>query len=148
MASEKLGMVPPQHKHNGLSPHPYPHPRLVYQEVACGPQAPHSRSTAAGDPDPKSATRELTASFLNHHHFFQLHHQPPPTKTAEFCHQWAHSLSSSIPSGGESSEDNDVEDDDDNGQNMVTAAKINHTDANENFSTSNNQKMKLSVLRK
>ncbi|KAL2549922.1 U-box domain-containing protein 62 [Forsythia ovata] len=160
MASEKLGMVPPQQIHNGLSPNP--HPQLVYPEFASGPQAPHRRSAAAGDPGPKSATRELTASFLDHRHFFQHHHQPPlaqpPTHTTEFRHQWANSRCSATPSGGEASEDDDMEDDDDeeeddnddedNSQNIVTVAKINHTDANEKFSTSNNnQKMKqLSAL--
>ncbi|KAL2526817.1 U-box domain-containing protein 62 [Abeliophyllum distichum] len=160
MASEKLGMVPPQQIHNGLSPNP--HPQLVYPEFASGPQAPHRRSAAAGDPGPKSATRELTASFLDHRHFFQHHHQPPlaqpPTHTTEFRHQWANSRCSATPSGGEASEDDDMEDEDeeeeddnddeDNNQNIVTVAKNNHTDANEKFSTSNNnQKMKqLSAL--
>lgn len=170
MASEKLGMVPSQQMHNGLishphpHPHAHPHPQLVYPEFACSSQAPHRRSAAAGDPGPKSSTQELTASFLDHRHFYQHHHQPPPaqpqTQTTEFRHQWNNSRSSATPSGGEASEDDDVEDDDDdedddnddedNSQNIATVAKINHTDANEKFSNSNdNQKLKqLSALGK
>ncbi|CAA2957888.1 U-box domain-containing 62 [Olea europaea subsp. europaea] len=168
MASEKLGMVPSQQMHNGLishphpHPHTHPHPQLVYPEFACSSQAPHRRSAAAGDPGPKSSTQELTASFLDHRHFYQHHHQPPPaqpqTQTTEFRHQWTNSRSSATPSGGEASEDDDVEDEDDdedddnddedNSQNIATVAKINHTDANEKFSNSNNnQKLKqLSAL--
>ncbi|KAL0359106.1 UNVERIFIED_CONTAM: U-box domain-containing protein 62 [Sesamum angustifolium] len=139
MASEKLGMVPPQQMHNGLNQHP----QLVFSEAfACGPQPPRRHPTATGDPCTKAATRELTASFRDHHHYFQSQLQPqqlpPPPQAAQFRHQWS---ANSRSSGGEASEDddgednNDDDDDDDdeeeeeeelenNLENIVTVAKI------------------------
>ncbi|KAI3458466.1 hypothetical protein Pfo_015129 [Paulownia fortunei] len=137
MASEKLGMVPAQPIHNGLNPHP----QLVFPEAfPCGPLPPHRRSST-GDPDSKAATRELTASFLDHHHYFQ----PQP---AEFRHQWN---ANSLGSGGDASEDDDGEDDDDEEEeeeennlvNIVAVAKIGDSNQNESYSAnSNSQKMK------
>ncbi|KAL7147669.1 hypothetical protein ABFS83_06G122800 [Erythranthe nasuta] len=155
MASEKLGMVPPQQLHNGLSPHP----QLVFPEAfSCGPHPPHRRPAAAGDPGPKAATRELTASFLDHHNYFQSQpqqqHPPPPPQSCQFRHQWS---ANSRSSGGDASEDDDLEEDDDgddddddeeenggnNLQNIVTVAKISDNYQKERYSANaNSQKMK------
>ncbi|PIN19091.1 hypothetical protein CDL12_08231 [Handroanthus impetiginosus] len=149
MASEKLGMVPHQQIHNGLNPHQ----QMVFPEAfACGPQPSHRRPATAGDPGPKAATRELTASFLDHHHYFQPQpHQPPP-QASHFRHQWS---ANSRSSGGDASEDDDADDgnDDDeeeegediehNLENMVTVAKISDSNQKERYGAdTNNQKMK------
>ncbi|KAL1559281.1 U-box domain-containing protein 62-like isoform X2 [Salvia divinorum] len=144
MASEKLGMVPTQQIHNGLNQHP----QLVFPEAfACTPQPPHRRSSAAADPAPKAATRELTASFLDHHHYFN----------SQFRHQWN---ASSRSSGGDPTEPGDVDDDnddeeDDDGddeeeedvgndmENIVTVAKACDSNQKDRYSAnSNSHKMK------
>ncbi|KAL2248983.1 UNVERIFIED_CONTAM: U-box domain-containing protein 62 [Sesamum indicum] len=156
MASEKLGMVPPQQMHNGLNQHP----QLVFSEAfACGPQPPRRHPTSTGDPCTKAATRELTASFRDHHHYFQSQlqpQQPPPPQAAQFRHQWS---ANSRSSGGEASEEDDEEDDngdddddddeeeeeelENNLENIVTIAKISDGNQKERYHDScNSQKMK------
>ncbi|KAL3650351.1 hypothetical protein CASFOL_006754 [Castilleja foliolosa] len=131
MASEKLGMVPPQKLHSPLNPHP----QLVFSEAfACGPQLLPHHPAADGDPSSKTATLELTSSFLDHHQYFQ---PPPPPQSSQFRRQW-HANSHS--SGGDASEDDDDEDDvdDDNDEeevgnnlgNVVTVAEISNDGRN------------------
>lgn len=138
-------MVPPQQIHNGLNPHP----QLVFPEAfSCGPQPPHRRPAATADPCPKAATRELTASFLDHHNYFQSQPQHPPPQACQFRQQWS---SNSRSSGGDPSEDDDDDDDDDdeedeevgNNLGIVTVAKIGDSYQKERYSANaNNQKMK------
>ncbi|KAI3470964.1 hypothetical protein Pfo_027627 [Paulownia fortunei] len=155
MASEKLGMVPPQQIHNALNPHP----QLVFPEAfARGPQPPHRRPAATGDPGPKAATRELTASFLDHHHYFQPPPLQPPPQASQFRHQWN---ANGRSSGGDASEEDDAEDDNDDDDdddddeeeeeeevennlgNIVTVAKINDSNQKERYNAnSSSQKMK------
>ncbi|KAH6777390.1 RING/U-box superfamily protein [Perilla frutescens var. frutescens] len=158
MASEKLGTVPHQQIHNGLNPHP----QLVFPEsFSCAPQPPHRRPAATCDPGPKSATRELTACFLDHHHYFHPHPQPPPPpppppQSSQFRHQWN---ANSRSSGGDATEDDDAEDDNDdddedgeeeeeeevetNMQNIVTVAKTCGSNQKDKYTTnSNSHKMK------
>lgn len=152
MASEKLGMVPTQQIHNGLSQHP----QLVFPEAfACAPQPPHRRPAATGDPGPKAATRELTACFLDHHHYFHPHQQQQqPPHPPQFRHQWN---ANSRSSGGDATEDDDAEDDNDddddddeeeeevgnNMENIVTVAKVCGSDQKDRYSAnSNSHKMK------
>lgn len=151
MASEKLGMVPPHQIHNRLNLHP----QLVFPEAyACAPQPPHRRPAATGDPGPKAATREFTASFPDHQRFFHPQpHQPPP-QPPQFGHQWN---SSSRSSGGDGSEDDDAEDDIDgddeeedeeddvenNMENIATVAKTCDSIKKDRYSgNSNSHKMK------
>ncbi|KAL6531156.1 hypothetical protein OROHE_014225 [Orobanche hederae] len=151
MASEKLGMIPAQQIHN-------PQRQLVFSEAfACGSQPPQRRIDAdTGDPGTKVATRELTASFLDHHHhYFQAQPSPLP-QGSQFRHQWH---ANSRGSGGDTSEDEDVYDDNDgyddddddedeevghNLGNTLTVAKIGDNCRKERYSASINncQKMK------
>ncbi|XP_047938434.1 U-box domain-containing protein 62-like isoform X1 [Salvia hispanica] len=146
MASEKLGIVPSQQILNQ-------HPQLVFPEAfACTPPPPHRRPSAAADPAPKAATRELTASFLDHHHYFN----PQPS---QFRHQWN---ASTRTSGGDAVEPGDVDDDNDDDEdndgddeeeeeeevgndmeNIVTVAKACDSNQKDRYSAnSNSHKMK------
>ncbi|KAL3837823.1 hypothetical protein ACJIZ3_022414 [Penstemon smallii] len=132
MAKEKVGT---QQIHNGLNPHP----QLVFPEAfACSSQPLHRRSDASsGDPGPKTSTRQLTSSFLDHRHFFQPQHPP---QSAQFHHQWNANSRSSGGGGDDVSEDDDDEDDSDddeddveeeenNLENIVTVAKNSDTNS-------------------
>ncbi|KAK6145694.1 hypothetical protein DH2020_022514 [Rehmannia glutinosa] len=149
MASEKLGMVPPQQIHSALNPHP----QLVFSEAfSCGPQPPHRRPAAAGDPGPKAATRELTASFLDHHHYFQPQPQPPPPppQASQFRHQWharrspgGDASEDDIDGDDEEEEDEEEEEVENNLGNIVTVAKISDSNQKERYGGNiNSQKMK------
>ncbi|KAL3652299.1 hypothetical protein CASFOL_001980 [Castilleja foliolosa] len=135
MASKKLGMVPPQQLHN-------PHPQLVFSEAyACDPQPPPRPPASEGDLGAKTATRELTSSFLDHHQYFQTPPSPTPPQSSQFHHQWhANSRSSGGDASEDDDDDNDVHDYDDdeddeeevgnNLGNIVTVAKISGDDRN------------------
>lgn len=145
MASDKLGTVPAPQMHAALNHQP----QLVFPEAfGCGPLR-----LSAADPATKVATRELTASFLDHRHYFQQH---PPPQAAEFHrHQWN---VNSRSSGGDASEEEDEDDEDDdddeedkeeeeetNLANIVTVAQVGESSRNETHDSS--QKMKnISIL--
>lgn len=133
MASEKIGTVPPQQVRNALSSHPQP--QIVFPAAfACAPQLPHLRASAVGDP--KTSTRELTSSFLDHQpHYFHT----PSLQDAGFRRQWN---ANCRDSGGNTSVDDDEEDDyngdeeeeENNAENVVSVAKISDGNQEERFS--------------
>ncbi|XP_073142494.1 U-box domain-containing protein 62 isoform X2 [Henckelia pumila] len=138
MASEKIGTVPPRQALSSL-----PQPQLVFPEAfACAPQPPHIRAATVGDP--KTSTRELTSSFIDHQpNYFHT----PSLQAAGFRHHWNANYRDS---GGNASVDDDEDDDYDgdeeeeenNVDNIVTVAKI--SDGNQerfsaNFSSHKNR---------